>query len=105
MILGSPAVVIRPKSALIREVLGLPRFTRLNRLKNSARNSSLCDSANGMTKFLKTEKSTNGSKRTRLRFAKRRGVKPAQNLLSAGAVSRQHGIADYVDAILADSRQ
>ena len=51
-------MVILPKNKVEDfVVLGVPRFTRLKRLKNSARNSNWL-SLNGMGKLLKVEKST-----------------------------------------------
>ena len=49
---------MRPKTDEVSVVFGFPRFAWLKRLNTSSRNSSLCDSAYGIGKFLKTKRST-----------------------------------------------
>src|SRR5437762_2310014 len=54
---GSCAPVIWPKRLDVKLVVGLPRLTRFSALKNSARNSTLWRSENGIGKALKIDKS------------------------------------------------
>jgi hypothetical protein len=56
-ILGSCALVIWPKRLELKLVVGFPKLTRFSALKNSARNSSLWRSENGIGNALKIEKS------------------------------------------------